>query len=203
MPSYKLTYFDLPGRAEPIRLAFQIGGIPFTDERIKREDFPAKKDSYIFGCLPILEVDKTVLYSTAGILRYVGLLSGLYPQDPLEGAKVDTFVGVVDDIVIGITVSFKEPDEARGAAIRKELGDNRLPKMFAAIDKAAGSNGFCTGNKLSVADLFLYTVCQWIRSKKLDGIPADIPDRCANVKRICDTVAGNEKVAAWNKAHSQ
>lgn len=39
MPKYHLYYFDLKGRAEPIRLAFSIGKIEFEDERLSFRDF--------------------------------------------------------------------------------------------------------------------------------------------------------------------
>jgi hypothetical protein len=35
----KLIYFDTEGRAEPIRLALFVGGIPFEDKRISGEEF--------------------------------------------------------------------------------------------------------------------------------------------------------------------
>lgn len=35
MPKYTLTYFDMKGRAESLRLAFAIGKIEFEDRRLK------------------------------------------------------------------------------------------------------------------------------------------------------------------------
>lgn len=39
MPQYTLTYVDIKGRAEAIRLAFTIGNIPFKDDRLSYSEF--------------------------------------------------------------------------------------------------------------------------------------------------------------------
>lgn len=43
MPSYKLIYFDLPGRGELARLLLHYGGIKFEDKRIGFAEWPEFK----------------------------------------------------------------------------------------------------------------------------------------------------------------
>jgi hypothetical protein len=42
-PAIKLIYFDFGGRAESIRLALHVGGVPFEDARITEAEFSSYK----------------------------------------------------------------------------------------------------------------------------------------------------------------
>ena len=42
-PVISLTYFDIPGPAEAIRLAFYVGEVPFEDRRVSRDEFAVMK----------------------------------------------------------------------------------------------------------------------------------------------------------------
>ena len=43
MPNYKLTYFNVKGRAEVIRLIFAVAGVEYEDIRLSREEWAAMK----------------------------------------------------------------------------------------------------------------------------------------------------------------
>ena len=55
--SIKLTYFDGKGAAELTRLILAYGGQEFTDERIKREDWPSLKEKTPLGMVPMLTLE--------------------------------------------------------------------------------------------------------------------------------------------------
>lgn len=42
---YELTYFEMRGRAEPIRLLFALADVPYRDKRVKHKDFSELKPS--------------------------------------------------------------------------------------------------------------------------------------------------------------
>ena len=75
--SYKLTYFNIKGLGHPIRFMFFQGGVPFEDNRIKREDWEAMKPTTPMGQMPLLEVDGKIVCQTAAICRFVGKKTGL------------------------------------------------------------------------------------------------------------------------------
>jgi hypothetical protein len=85
-PKYVLHYFDFRFRGEPARMIFNFAGVPFTDNRIKPQDFPAVKNSkfcwYLFdfliftafpnGQVPLLQIDDKNLSQSNSIYRYLG-----------------------------------------------------------------------------------------------------------------------------------
>ena len=61
--SYKLYYFDVPGKGESIRLLCRYAQLPLDDVRITREDFVAMKDAGELGHL-----DYSYIYSVVYFL---------------------------------------------------------------------------------------------------------------------------------------
>jgi len=117
----RLTYFDIPGLGEPIRLTLALAGVPFTDERLTREQFQAAKPTLRFGQVPYLTVNDHEFVQSGAILRYVAVAfdaSGtLYPTaNPALAASVDALMDACYDMVVGKKVytyrsRFGFPDE--------------------------------------------------------------------------------------------
>uniref|UniRef100_A0A6B2LJG1 GST N-terminal domain-containing protein n=1 Tax=Arcella intermedia TaxID=1963864 RepID=A0A6B2LJG1_9EUKA len=157
----------MPGRGEPIRLAFRIGGIDFEDVRISMAEWPQKKATYPFGVLPVLEVNGKTLGNSNTILQYVGKVCGLAPEDLFTFAKVDEYLSVVEDLATALGVLRKTPD-ANKAAVMEELKKTTIPHYLALLEKTAIQNGgpYAVGSKLTVADLKLYVLVSSIKAGK-------------------------------------
>jgi glutathione S-transferase len=189
--SLRLRYFPFPGRAGPIRDALNIGGIDFEDEHVPPEQFRQRRTAgeFPFGGLPVLDVETTAgkvcSAQSNAILRFAGRLSGLYPaDDPVQALKVDEALDVGEDINCLLGPSIHEQDEERKLAMRKQLAEENLPEWAAYLERLLtnnGNTGFIVGNSLTVADLKLYWIVDWLTSGMLDGIPTTLVDNYATV----------------------
>ncbi|MEE4161505.1 MAG: glutathione S-transferase family protein [Woeseiaceae bacterium] len=181
MTRYKLTYFDIDGgRGEPLRIAFNAAGLDFEDHRISFGDFMKLRDAMPFRCAPVLEVDGIPVTQSNAMLRYVGKLAGLYPEDSLQALYCDETMDAVEDMLHHIVRTFGLEGEVLETA-RKELMDGWLRTFvegFGELLKRGGGKYFADG-RLTVADLKVYVQIRSLRGGHLDHVPADFVDRLA------------------------
>lgn len=192
----RLRYFPFTGRAEPIRDALRIGRIPFVDEHLTSEQFRDCRAAgeFPFGGLPVMDIEtregKVCSAQSNAILRFAGRLAGLYPvDDPLRALKVDEALDMGEDINGLIGPSLHEQDMERKMAMRKVLAEETLPYWAGCFERllvANGGTGFIVGDSLTVADLKLYWIIDWLTSGMLDGIPTSL-------------LEGFDNVVAWRK----
>lgn len=205
MPELKLTYFDFNGgRGEACRLAMAIGNVPFVDDRIGVEDWPALRDSTPFGQLPILYVDGEAVTQTNTINRYVGKLAGLYPSDAFEAARCDEVMSAIEDIMYRIVPTLFMQDEEEKRKAREELANGPIPlfvKRIGEMLEARGGEHFADG-QLTVADLKVFLWVRYLRSGMLDYVPTDIVDNLApNLVDHFERVNAHPAIRAWYADH--
>jgi hypothetical protein len=58
--SHELTYFDLPARAEALRVVLHASGINFKDNRLSFADWPPIKPTTLLGEIPNLRIGNEV-----------------------------------------------------------------------------------------------------------------------------------------------
>lgn len=202
-PAIKVTYFDIRGRAEPIRLALVVGGLEFEDERVDFDSWPAMKPKTPYGALPILSVDGKIVAQSNAILRYVGKMTKLYPECMKMGVQVDEVMDAMEDLLMA-TYKNRGEDEEKVRETRVDLVENVLPKLFGGIEKRValfGDGPFVTGEDVSVADLLIVNYVHLIRCGVLDHVPKDAVDGYSGMIKIYDGVMNIPKVAQWYKDH--
>lgn len=200
MAKIKLNYFDFDGgRGEPARLALHIGGIAFEDHRIAGKDWPALRNEAPFLALPTLEVDGQVVSQSNAINRYVGKLTGLYPEDDWQALLCDEMMDAVEDIGTRIDQTIDLPADAKKKA-REELQAGALTHYLERFQKklsAAGGQYFA-GRQLTVADLKVAMLIRWLRSGVLDYIPKQLVDTVApQLVEHFGRVTGHPKVVEY------
>ena len=201
--SLVLVYPDFPfWRAEVSRLALYLGGIPFENRHLSREEFrQAKTDGTLpFGQVPILIVDGQTIAQTGAIARFCGKLAGLYPtDDDLAAAQVDQIIDAATDITnrVSPTMRIKDPEEKLAA--RKALAEDTLPQWLGYLETVLQQNsGECfVGETLTIADLAIWRLVDWLKSGILDGIPDSVVDDFPGLLSHHACIGSQPKISQW------
>eukprot|EP01091_Cochliopodium_minus_P021193 TRINITY_DN95_c0_g1_i7.p1 TRINITY_DN95_c0_g1~~TRINITY_DN95_c0_g1_i7.p1 ORF type:complete len:241 (+),score=72.48 TRINITY_DN95_c0_g1_i7:91-723(+) len=208
MSKLKLTYFDMTGRAEPIRQALFIGGIDFEDERLGWEEFGKLKDKYPYGSLPVLTLENGEIIAQSNvILRYIGRQTKLYPQDNLQATKVDELIEATEDVFFKIfPILFEQNEEIKKQGIEKN-DKEVIPhwvKLFEKRIEKYGKGGYAVGDQLTIADLKINQLFGGILHGTLEQLKVYSSESIKNAPRIMEiinTVSQNPKIVEWNKKH--
>jgi glutathione S-transferase len=178
-PKLKLYYFDIKGKGEPIRLLCFYAGLELEDHRFAtRDEFLAMREGtrLAFSQVPMLEVDdKHSLVQTSAIMRYLGKLSGLYPNDPILAAQVDAIMDQETDTFLGSSVlTYGMRFGIDISPIVKEksyeyICDEILPGHFRNIEKcliASPTGWLAATEEPSPADFMWYVKLSLMAEKK-------------------------------------
>lgn len=201
----KLTYFPIPGRGEASRLALAIGGISFTDERIPFGEWREVKPTTVWGSLPILTLSTGQrIAQQRAILRLIGKETGLYPTDDhVRAALIDSLMDASEDLAAktnsqGQGLPQEEKEAARAKAVAKGGVVYHILEKIENFVGENGSNGYCVGSSLTIADLFLYTGASGLVSGLFDGVPTDALDtEFPKIMAVRKTVRAHEAVTKW------
>jgi glutathione S-transferase len=153
--SYKLYYFELYARAEPIRMMFNKAGIPFEDVRVTGQAWADLKPTLEFGQVPCLEVDGVKMYQSVALYNYVSGVCGFAPTDAMQVYKGEMiYEAVATDLFYKKIVAplFKPPGEERDAHL-VEVKEKHWPAAMATFDKHLPADGkFINGDNLTTHD---------------------------------------------------
>jgi len=154
---YKLTYFNVRARGEPIRFIFAVAGVPYEDRRIEKADWPALKQTFPWGKIPVLEVDGESLAESTAICRFLAKRFKLTGSNELEAAKCDEYVDAMMDTRAQWKAFYFEADESKKAEMKKKFLETDVPNCFSRFEKILEKSGgdYLLGGKVCWADLHI------------------------------------------------
>lgn len=199
MTAYKVTYFDMAAsRGEDVRLALVLAGQKFDDNRIAREDFPAMKPGLPFAALPTLDIEGHGTFAQSNaILRLIGRLHNLHPEDIYEAARHDAIMDAAEDLRHRISATMRMTDPDTKKAAREQLSTEWIPIWATCVERLIGEGPFIAGAKPSVADIKLFMVDRWLSGGVIDDIPTDVLNPYPRIKAQAKAFAALPTVNTW------
>jgi len=204
MPKIDLTYFNAPGRAEPVRVALFLSGLPFTDHRVDFAGFGAMKaaGALPLGSVPVMDVDGLRLTQTGAMLRYVARLGNtdLYPNDAFDAFVVDSCIDTFNDTVSNaLTPSMFERDMEKKLEMRATFVAGPLTLACRYVEGLIERSGgpFLLGQTLTIADLLIASQVLTIQSGHLDGITGETLAPYPLLRGLAEAYLAHPRIQAY------
>ncbi|KAL4420374.1 hypothetical protein ABPG77_002314 [Micractinium sp. CCAP 211/92] len=206
MSKPKLIYFNIQGRAEPIRLALAAAGVDFDFEVVDKTAMKSDAEHYPFHQVPRYIDDEVDMVQSMGILRHVARKHGLYGRDHAEMARVEEVIEGCNDLYMKLFVDcllkIKEDPGAKEAywAARIDPASAGGPATFGAHMAFLGrllarsSSGYFLESGLSVADInvtvmLLFHMEVFSRER--------LAEQCPSLMALHDRVLALPRIAAY------
>jgi glutathione S-transferase len=139
-PERELVYFDIRGRAEPIRLLLAYTRTPYVDRGIKRGDWPEVKATVPLGQVPVL-VERSaegeiVIPQSQAILRHLARELDAYGKTAHARARCDVVAETVVDLRAAFNRVAYNPGWLKDEAATEAHYRDTLPRARAWFERA-------------------------------------------------------------------
>ena len=164
----KLHYFNLHGRAEPIRMLLAHAKVDFEDVRIERSDWPALKPTMPNGQLPCLELeDGTKMGESMDILNYVATKYGYIPEDAQAAYRSNEVIEAAEECIKVIYLPHFKEGEDKEKMIESNFS-TALPNYLKTLESYVSKGEFIAHDKLSAADFVIGGLyCNYFNNKHI------------------------------------
>ncbi|KAK1174736.1 hematopoietic prostaglandin D synthase-like [Acipenser oxyrinchus oxyrinchus] len=196
MSTYKLSYFNMRGRAELARYIFAYAGIQYEDIRIEWVNWPTIKPSIPFLHLPVMEVDGVIIHQSLAISRYLAREAGLVGKSILEQAQTDALVDSLNDFTT--LIPWNEKDKILKKKLLDDLFDNEAPVLLQNLENQLGNKDWFVGDSVTWVD-FYWDVCFTTFITLRQDFAANYP----NLLALKDRVEAIPQIAEWIKNRPQ
>jgi len=217
----KLNYFNGKGMGETSRLIMVTAGVNFEDYRypikiidwstynIERKEFDDDKAAgklwKSMGKVPFLNVGKGVISQSKAIERYLATRFKMMGDTLEESALIDSYCEYIRDYKTAYQAVKRKENKEEALS---EWFNKTLPEKLMAFDKLLFGNmdfqnmitppynrQFAVGNKLSLADIVIYSFLKNFFDNKEAVVTAC--NNCIVLKNIVKSVSENQKIKDW------
>mmetsp|Transcript_24968 Transcript_24968/g.41615 ORF Transcript_24968/g.41615 Transcript_24968/m.41615 type:complete len:216 (+) Transcript_24968:48-695(+) len=192
---HKLYYLPVRARAEPIRMIFAYGNVPFEDIVIPWDRWAAEKpdaERFPFGSVPTLLLPNGMhIAQTCAIARYAGKLANAYPADPEVAAKADMVGDLAQEMMaVNPLLNYYEYEGETWKSIHaKYFGE--LPDRLNVLQRYLGTEKYFGGETPTFADFLVLHVLDISLAVKEDALEGHAPltqyvDRMKGIPAIAE-----------------
>lgn len=160
--SIRLTYFNVRGKAESIRLLLEDQKIDYTEHRYTMDEWKEVKPTLPFHQLPLYQENDLVIPQTQAILRYLARKHKLYGKDDIEAIRCDIFQEAILDSREELVRFFidKDFEEKR----EKFTNENLQNRLFLLNQFFVKNNSFYSvGKDVTYVDYLLWVYLDYVR----------------------------------------
>ena len=163
-----LTYFDIRGRAEVIRLILEDTATPYEERRVQLPEWPALKATMPFGQLPLYVEGNVQIPQSQAIYRYLARKHKLYGASEAEHIRVDVICEAAAETIASLSALFWDP---QFASKRENYENTTLPDLLAKLERQLvqnnGGDGYWVGNGVTLADFTAWHALDYARALSL------------------------------------
>lgn len=210
-----LTYLDVPGVGDQIRLTLRLGGVAFVDERVTYEEVAARRAAGALPCgqVPTLRVGGATYCQSGAILRWAGDAAGLRPTAPGARLRCDMVCDALDELRRDLNPLWY------GAALRRDprtgepgvpLDDDQraaaraavpryLAAGFARLETVLGAGPYFCGRRPSICDVALFVDGSQILEGAFAadvGVGPDVLAACPSLRALILRVGRHPRLRA-------
>ena len=195
MSKFSLHYFGGKGRAAIARAILSFAKADWTNDLIKREDWPKIKTSGLceYEQVPVLEVGGKKYCESNAINLYLGETFGLLGKNAEENYQINNLLMAAEDYSKVAIALYLCTDESKKPELKKNA-EAKLKFLFTRFEKRyvdLGKGKYFLGDKFTLADIFL-TVNLFSCLQSL-GLPdSTCKDVAPNVTELAVRVKENE-----------
>jgi glutathione S-transferase len=190
----EVLYFDIRGRAEPIRLLLEDVGVAYEDKQISLEEWPAIRETTPFRRLPVYTAGDVQIPESFAIMNHLGREHGLLGEDEAARIRCDVTVEAWRDYGNRVANTFGALSKSE--ADRRAFLETEQPALLADLEAyylARGTDApYWAGTAPTIADFAAFHL--------LEGVANQLPElmvRFGALKEFHDAFAERPRIKAY------